>query len=407
MRVLMVTSSYPKYPGDVTAPFIESIARGVAARGHTVDVVLPRHPDLRRAEDEPVSFHPYRYAPMDAWARWGYAQSLESDVRIRPGVYLLAPLVALALRRVVAELLRGRRYDVVHAHWLVPNAVLIDDLPRLHGAGLVVSLHGSDVFVAERKRWLRSPVRRCLDRAGAVTACSGDLHRRVLPLGAHPARVRTVPYGVDLERFGPGAAREGMREALGTPPGRLLVLAVGRLVEKKGFRYLIEAAARCPAIHLAIAGEGDLGPELGRLASAGGGSVHFAGALERREVASALASADVVAVPSVRDAAGNVDGLPNVLLEALASGPAVVASRVAGIPDVVADGENGLLVPPGDAAALASALERLAADPGLRRRLGENARVAASRRLTWSAAARSFEESYAQAAALEADPGNR
>jgi glycosyltransferase involved in cell wall biosynthesis len=407
MRVLMVTSSYPKYPGDVTAPFIESIATGVAARGHAVDVVLPWHPELRRTADEPVAFHSYRYAPIDAWARWGYAQSLESDLRIRPGVYLLAPLVAVALRHLVAERLRDTRYDVVHAHWLVPNAVLIDDLPRLHGAGLVVSLHGSDVFVAERKRWLRRSVRRCLDRAGAVTACSGDLHRRVLGLGAEPSRVRTLPYGVDLERFSPAAARAGMRERLGTPPGRLLVLAVGRLVEKKGFRYLIEAAARCPAIHLAIAGRGDLEPELRRLAGASGGSVHFAGALERRDVESALASADVVAVPSVRDAAGNVDGLPNVLLEALASGAAVVASRVAGIPDVVTDGENGLLVPAGEAAPLAAALERLAADPPLRARLGRNARAEASRRLTWSAAARSFEESYAQAAALEADPGKR
>ena len=65
MNVLMVTSSYPRFPGDVVAPFIESIARGVAARGHRVDVVLPHHPDLRRPAGEPVSFHPYRYAPLD------------------------------------------------------------------------------------------------------------------------------------------------------------------------------------------------------------------------------------------------------------------------------------------------------------------------------------------------------
>ncbi|HEX6738357.1 MAG TPA: glycosyltransferase family 4 protein, partial [Vicinamibacteria bacterium] len=91
MRVLMVTSSYPKYPGDVTAPFIESIATGVAARGHRVDVVLPHHPDLRRPEGEPVRFFPYRYSPRDEWSLWGYAQSLEADVRVRKGMYLLAP----------------------------------------------------------------------------------------------------------------------------------------------------------------------------------------------------------------------------------------------------------------------------------------------------------------------------
>lgn len=407
MRVLMLTSSYPKSRGDVTAPFIESIARGVAARGHAVDVVLPWHPDLHRSGDEPVRFFPYRYAPLERWSLWGYAQSLESDVRIRPGMYLLAPLVALALRRLVAERLRAERYDVVHAHWLVPNAVLVDDLPRLHGAGLVVSLHGSDVFVAERHAWLGPAVRRCLKRSAAVTACSGDLHRRVLRLGAAPERVRTVPYGVDLDRFRPDAARARMRARLGAAPGKLLVLAVGRLVEKKGFRYLIDAAARTEGVHVAVAGEGDLGPELARRAEASGASVHFAGALEREDVEAALASADVVAVPSVVDAAGNVDGLPNVLLEALASGRAVVASRVAGIPDVVSDGENGLLVSPGDPEALAAALGRLARDPEERRRLGEAAREAASRRLSWPAAAQAFEECYAEAAALAADPRHR
>ncbi|HET8644743.1 MAG TPA: glycosyltransferase family 4 protein, partial [Vicinamibacteria bacterium] len=94
MNVLMVTSSYPKFPGDVTAPFIESIAHGVAARGHQVDVLLPEHPQLRRPPGEPVRLLPYHYAPSEKWARWGYAQSMEADHRLRPLAFLLAPLAA-------------------------------------------------------------------------------------------------------------------------------------------------------------------------------------------------------------------------------------------------------------------------------------------------------------------------
>ena len=93
----------------MTAPFVESIARAVARRGHWVDVVLPHHPDLRRGRDETMRFFPYRYAPRESWARWGYAQSLHSDVRVRRGVYLLAPLVALALRGALGALLSARR----------------------------------------------------------------------------------------------------------------------------------------------------------------------------------------------------------------------------------------------------------------------------------------------------------
>jgi glycosyltransferase involved in cell wall biosynthesis len=400
MKVLMVTSSYPKFPGDVTAPFVESIARSVAGRGHAVDVVLPHHPDLRRGRDEPLRFFPYRYAPRESWARWGYAQSLHADVRVRPEAWLLAPLAALALRGEVARRLREERYDVVHAHWLVPNAALVAGIVRAHRTPFVVSVHGSDVFLAERLALARVLARRAFAAAGAVTACSADLQRRVLALGAH--RPRIVPYGVDVDRFSPLRADRTLRARWEIPAGATMVLAVGRLVAKKGFTHLIEAARRVEDLHVVVAGEGDLRPALEEQARAAGNRVHFVGPLDRDTVARALAAADVVAVPSVVDAAGNVDGLPNTVLEALASGRAVVASRVAGIPEVVEDGVTGLLVTAGDAEALAGALRRLARDPAERERLGREARARAMQRHGWDGAARSFEECYAQAAALDA-----
>ena len=399
MKVLMVTSSYPKFPGDVTAPFIESIALSVVARGHQVDVILPHHPDLKRGADEPLRFFPYCYAPSDAWSQWGYAQSLEADVRVRGGMYLLAPLAALALRALCAERLRAERYDAVHVHWVVPNAALVTDIVTAHQAGYVVSLHGSDVFVAERlapARWL---AREAFAAAGAVTACSADLARRALALGAPAARTRTVPYGVDLGAFAPGAA-SSIRARLGVPADAFLVLAFGRLVEKKGFRYLVEAAARVGGIRVVIAGEGDLRGELEALARECHAPVTFCGTLDRASMAGALAASDVAVVPSIVDRAGNVDGLPNALLEALAAGLPVVASRVAGIPDVLTDGENGLLVPAQDSPALAEALRRLLREPALRQRLARSARATAEKTLAWDVAARAFEECYAQAAAL-------
>lgn len=410
MRILMVTSSYPKFPGDVTAPFIESIAKGVVARGHEVDVVLPHHPELQRPTSDAVRFFPYRYAPTDAWSVWGYAQSLESDVRVRRGAYLLAPLVALALRREVGARLREKRYDAVHVHWVVPNAALLTDLLAAHRVPVVVSVHGSDVFVAERLGLAGALAGAAFRAAGAVTACSGDLHQRCLPLGASPERTRTVPYGVDIEMFGsepsgsvPDEERSSLRARLGGTPGRQLVFAFGRLVEKKGFRYLVEAAAgMADRLTVAIAGEGDARAALEQTARDLGAPVRLVGRLDRRETALALAEADVVVVPSVIDAAGNVDGLPNTLLEAMAAGRPVVASRVAGIPDVVSDGVNGLLVPAKDSRALGAALARLLGEPETRVRLGRAARHTVVTRLTWDAAAAAFEECYVQAATLAA-----
>jgi glycosyltransferase involved in cell wall biosynthesis len=402
MRILMVTSSYPKHPGDVTAPFIESIARGVAARGHAVDVVLPEHPDLRRGEREPVTFFPFRYAPTAAWTLWGYAQSLEADVRVRSEIYLLAPFVALALRNVVSRRLTAARYDAVHVHWVVPNAAMVSDVVRAHAVPLVVSLHGSDVFLAERSAVAGRLAARAFAAAGSVTACSGDLRGRAVALGAPPERTRTVPYGVDTAAFAPGDSDDALRARLGVPPGAIFVLGFGRMVEKKGFRFLVEAATRVPGVHVVMAGEGDLRGALETKARETGAPVSFPGGLDRATIAAALATADVVVVPSIVDSAGNVDGLPNALLEALAAGRAVVASRVAGIPDVVEDGGNGLLVPPKDVGALAAALGRLTAEPETRRLLGAEARRRAVRELSWDGAAQAFEECYAQAATLDA-----
>jgi glycosyltransferase involved in cell wall biosynthesis len=195
---------------------------------------------------------------------------------------------------------------------------------------------------------------------------------------------------------------DSLRAALGVAPGEVFVLAFGRMVEKKGFRTLIDAAARVPGIRVVIAGGGDLRQTLAARTSEIGAPVSFPGSLDRATMAAAIAAADIVAVPSVVDRAGNVDGLPNALLEALSAGRAVIASRVAGIPDVVDDGVNGLLVPEKDVDSLSTGLRRLAAEPGTRRRLGEEARRRAIRDLTWDAAAKAFEECYAEAAALDA-----
>jgi glycosyltransferase involved in cell wall biosynthesis len=402
MRLLAVTSSYPKFAGDVTAPFIESITRGLVARGHNLDVVLPEHPQLLRPDEPGIRFLPYRYAPSPRWTLWGYAQSLEADVRLRPAVYALAPLVALALRRAIGVHLLRTRYDAALLHWVVPNAIAVYDLLRRHGVPFVVCLHGSDVFIAERSALVRPFARRALSLAGGVTACSGDLLRRARALGAPEGRSRTIPYGVDVQAFAPRASDAQLRQRYGVPPEALMVVAAGRLVEKKGFAYLVDAAASVPGIHVVIAGDGDLRSALETRARERRAPVTFAGNLDRSAVAATLGAADIVVVPSVIDRAGNVDGLPNVLLEALAAGRAVVATRVAGIPDVMRHGENGLLVAPHDAADLAAALCTLAADATTRQRLGAAARRTATEELSWEAHVAALEGCLVQASTLEA-----
>ncbi len=404
MKILMVTSSFPLFEGDGTAPFIEEIARGVCARGHQVDLVLPAHPRLKRNDEAGLRFFPFDYAPASGLNVWGYAQSMNADRGFKWKTLLVAPFAALATQRAVRRRLGRDAYDIVHAHWVVPGGVLANGPARSAGKPFVISLHGSDVFAAERSSFVGSAARAAFHASGSVTACSSDLRDRAIALGSRAEITRTVPYGVDRHFFSPKPAtteqREAMRERLGASPTQTLVVAVGRLVEKKGFAHLIDALGDASNLHLAIVGDGDLRSDLLARAQTARVSVTLAGRFSRLETAEALTAADIVAVPSVVDSKGNVDGLPNALLEAMAAGRPIVASRVAGIPDVVTDGIEGLLVPPKDAPALRSALLRLAKDTSLREALGSNARLRVERDLTWERVASTLEECYVQAQTL-------
>jgi glycosyltransferase involved in cell wall biosynthesis len=405
MKILMVTSSYPLFEGDGTAPFIEEIARSIAVRGHQVDMVLPAHPKLSRIDEPGLRFFPFPYAPVPSLGVWGYAQSLDADRGLRWKTLMALPFAALATTGAVRRRLVRESYDIVHAHWVVPGAVLSRKPAASARTPLVISLHGSDVFAAERNALVGSAARRAFRAAGAVTACSSDLRDRAIALGARAETTGTVPYGVDADFFGShdplsDEQRAAMRRRLGASSSCTLVVAVGRLVEKKGFAHLIEAAGDAPELHVAIVGDGDLQSDLEARSRASRFPVTLAGRFSRSEIRDALRCADIVAVPSIVDSSGNLDGLPNALLEAMASGKAIVASRIAGIPDVVSDGVEGVLVPPKDAMSLRGALLRLHSDPMTRAELGQAAARRVSRDLTWDRVASTFEDCYVQAQAL-------
>jgi glycosyltransferase involved in cell wall biosynthesis len=153
-------------------------------------------------------------------------------------------------------------------------------------------------------------------------------------------------------------------------------------------------------VHVAIVGDGDLHQDLEARSRAARSSVTLAGRFARTEIRDALHAADIAAVPSVIDSKGNVDGLPNALLEAMAAGRAIVASRVAGIPDVVTHGVEGLLAAPGDAAALRETILALSSNKAMRASLGAAAANRVFRDLTWNRVASTLEECYVQAQTL-------
>lgn len=399
--VVMVTTSYPRFPGDSVGTFMEPIAKHVAARGHEVHIVAPWHPRIRRGKvEDGVFFHFFKYAPIPALNVFGYAAGLRADVALKGSAWLAAPLAMTAGWFKAMRVAQKRRATVMHGHWVVPGgAIAAAARPALP---LVVSLHGSDVFVAERTAVAGMAAKRVFHRAGFVTACSQDLAERAVALGAAADRLEVVPYGVDVSRFKPAPETRALARArLGIPAAAPVLFAAGRLVRKKGFEYLIDALADVEA-HLVIAGDGDLAAELRARATAGGVAhrVHFLGDVPQDEVAAWFAAADVAVVPSVRDDSGNVDGLPNTVLEALASGTPLVSTPAGGIASVIVDGTCGIIVPERDPRALSAALASLLRDHDRRAALGRAGRALVETRFGWEAAASRFEAAYDRALAF-------
>jgi glycosyltransferase involved in cell wall biosynthesis len=398
--VVMVTSSYPRFPGDAIATFMEPIAGSISARGHEIHVVAPWHPRWNRQSPEGgVAFHLFRYAPWPRLNVFGYAEALHADVRLRLPALAVTPLALVAGVRLVRRIALDTNASVIHAHWVVPGGVL--GTLAAGSRPLVISLHGSDVFVAERHAAARQAARMAFRRAAWVTACSGDLRDRAVSLGAAPERTSVIPYGVDSERFAPSLqARAQGRARLGLADDVPLVAAFGRLVAKKGFEYLVDAAAllapRYPALRIALAGRGDLDAALRARAAARAVAdrILWLGDVPHDDIPTLLASADVAAAPSVHDAAGNVDGLPNAVLEMMASGTALVCTPAGGIGSVAVDGETARVVAERDPVALADAIADLLDQPRVRQELGRKARESVRRDYSWDRVAKEFESVY-------------
>ena len=404
MNILVLTSAYPKFAGDATAPFMASITEHVAARGHSIHVVLPAHVQWARPRSEgSIHFHPYRYSPSRSWTPWGFAQSLESGVKLKRRLYALAPAVYASARHTCRRLTAAERFDVVHAHWAVPNGFIAAGVCKSRGIPLVVTLHGSDISVSEKKPWFARLARGSFAAANVITAPSNDLLQRARRLGAR-GELELIPWGADPDLFHPDpeAARR-VRHQHGLSDEDVLVLGVGRFVRWKGFDDLISSVAlatdRHPELRLVLVGDGDIRGELeARVRELGiERVVTFTGMAARDDVRAYLAAADIVAVPSVH-ADGFVDGQPTVALEAMATAKPLVVTRVGGLPDLVRPGENGLVVEERDPSALAAAIVALADDAARRRVMGAAGRERVQRELNWDAVADRLIRVYESAA---------
>jgi glycosyltransferase involved in cell wall biosynthesis len=394
VRILLVTHGFPRQPDDPAYGFLLALARGQQALGHELLVLAPHAPGLGETDTVGgVAVTRYRYG-ADAAETLAYAGTMHEQVlRSWPARWRLVRFLAaqrLAARRGVAAF----RPDVIHVHWWFPGGLAVWPLGR-RGRPLVLTSHGTDLFLLDRFRPARALAAPIFRSAAEVTVISSPLVARVAALGVDRSRVTVVPMPLDPQVFQAptGTARD---------PG--LLLFVGRLIERKGAEYALRALALLAGegkdVRLVLAGAGPAQPGLERLVlTLGlGARVTFLGTVPPEEVARLLARAAVFLLPAVTDWKGEQEGFGMVLVEAMRCGAPIVATRSGGIPDVVQDGATGLLVPERDPAALARAAARLLDDPSLGATLAEAARRDVDARFAPATIARTFEAVYQRAA---------
>ena len=387
MKVLVIGSVYPRFQEDAEVPWLRTSIAHLKKAGVEIQVLAPAYKGLKSHDIDGTHVNRFRYAPA-SWEILTHEEGAPSKMASKPWLQLLAiPYIINGFFQCI-RICRKWRPDVIHAHWPFPHAYIALGAAKLFKIPLVLNFHGAELLLIRKKKWVKPLLKFAIGQAQAIFANSSFTAGKIKAL--RNVDVEWSPYGTTLET----KAQLPVPHAVN---GKFKILFVGRHIERKGICYLIKAAKYLPRdkFEIRIVGVGDLTEQLKQQAAllderretkderTQSASIIFTGKLSPEDLANEYKTANVFTLPAIVDHKGDTEGLGVVLIEAMELGLPIVASNVGGIPDVVVDGESGILVPEKDPAALADAFKRLEADPTLIQKLLAGARNRIDKCFTW------------------------
>lgn len=358
-RLLVTASTFPRWKDDTEPRFVLDLSKELG-KYFDVVVLVPAAPGAKRKEIlEGVKVLRYHYFPIHQWETLCYPGAIVPRIKEKKIRLFLVPFLFISL---FFKLLKLRsKFDYVHAHWLIPQGIVQSFI----GMPYIVTGHGGDV-TSLNKGIIKILKRKCLENAKCITVVSDALKEEILKI-APEINVNVISMGCDTRRFG----KKHRKENFFNQNGKKVVLFVGRLAEKKGVTYLIDAMNDVDA-KLVIVGDGPLRQELQKQAMRYREKIVFLGAKTHDELPEIYASSDVFVTPSITAKGGDKEGLGLVLLEAMASGLPVIGSNSGGIPEIVKDGYNGFLVEEKDVKNLSNRINEILDSPDLSERFSKN-----------------------------------
>ena len=400
MKVLVIGSVYPRFQEDAEVPWLRTSIAHLKKAGVEIQVLAPAYKGLKSHDIDGTHVNRFRYAPA-SWEILTHEEGAPSKMASKPWLQLLAiPYIINGFFQCI-RICRKWRPDVIHAHWPFPHAYIALGAAKFFKIPLVLNFHGAELLLIRKKKWVKPLLKFAIGQAQAIFANSSFTAGKIKAL--RNVNVEWSPYGTTLEdnKDESGVILSETKDPVTIVPhpvnGKFKILFVGRHIERKGICYLIEAAKYLPKdkFEIRIVGVGDLTEQLKQQAAllderretkderTQSASIIFTGKLSPEDLANEYKTANVFTLPAIVDHNGDTEGLGVVLIEAMELGLPIVASNVGGIPDVVVDGESGILVPEKDPVALAEAFKRLEANPTLIQKLLAGARKRIEECFTW------------------------
>lgn len=391
LRILVLATTFPRWKDDSTPKFVYDLSKEIQRDGNEIIVLSPHHPDSKRREEMSgmrVYRYPYFYPKKYQKLREG---STVEKVRQSHLAKLQLPLMVISLFIHIIWLLRKEDIDIIHSHWILPNGIIGSVMNHLFQTPHVMTIHAGGILMLRKipfSSHLATYTYNHTDSIAPVSTYIKDSYMDLLNVeNIDPSTDITVqPMGThtsvfeDLEKQALRSKWEIEEETLG--------LFVGRLAEKKGIKYLLQAVElldkKDDDFQIVIVGTGPLEGELRSWVKKRGleDRIEFTGWASEDELNELYVCADFVIVPSIETESGDTEGMPTVITEAFASGNPVIATDVGGISDVVEDRENGYLVTQKRPDELAKKIALLIREEDLRQDLSTGA-LETAEKLDW------------------------
>ncbi len=395
-KVLLVTSCYPRNEQDNSGIFLRYLARYLAKKGLEIHILSPADAKLETTLfDQKVKVHRFRYLPR-RMQRLAYGSGILPNLRGNRWLILQLPFFAVGQLVALLYWCRKLHPQVIHAHWLLPQGLIAVAVGKLFAIPIITTAHGGDAFAlqggitAHLKRWTIRHTD-CWTANSRATSCA---------IGQVTKPPVIIPMGIETTLFHPGVEADQRMQVTNDTH---TILFVGRLVEKKGVCYLLDAfahlsASRQSTTRLYIIGDGILKRDLQSQARILGidEQVEFLGNIPNQQLPACYCAADLFVAPSIQDKQGDTEGLGVILLEAMACGTAIIASAIGGITEVIQDRENGLLVSPANSAMLAATIERALQDQDMRCAMAKTALLTVEQHYQWKKISDDFSTIYDQ-----------